>query len=90
MLCSCFGYATLPGLPREKLLAAVVRLLDGTLARVGNGEYRRENHSFGLTTLRDRHLQVAGSRVALSFRGKGGKQLEPLSRNPEQSQRSPR
>jgi DNA topoisomerase I len=66
----------LPGLPREKVLAAVVRLLDSTLARVGNEEYRRENRSFGLTTLRDRHVQVAGSRVALSFRGKGGKQLE--------------
>jgi DNA topoisomerase I len=63
----------LTGFPREKVLAAVVRLLDTTLVRVGNEEYRRENRSFGLTTLQNRHAQVAGSRVTLRFRGKGGK-----------------
>jgi DNA topoisomerase I len=85
----------LPGLPREKALAAVVRLMDSTLARVGNEEYRRENGSFGLTTLRNRHVQVTGSRVMLSFRGKGGKQLEAkvtdrrLARVVSQSQEIP-
>jgi DNA topoisomerase-1 len=61
------------GLPREKVLAAVVRLLDETLIRIGNDEYARGNESFGLTTLRNRHVEVAGSRVRFSFRGKGGK-----------------
>ena len=64
----------LPGLPREKVLAAVVRLLETTLIRVGNVEYARENHSFGLTTLRDRHVQIAGATVQFQFRGKSGKQ----------------
>jgi DNA topoisomerase-1 len=62
-----------PDLPREKVLAAVVRLLEGTLVRVGNAEYARANGSFGLTTLRSRHADVSGSTVRLQFRGKGGK-----------------
>ncbi|HEX6350194.1 MAG TPA: DNA topoisomerase IB [Candidatus Dormibacteraeota bacterium] len=62
------------GLPREKVLAAVVRLLETTLMRVGNEEYARSNRSFGLTTLRGRHARVRGSRVAFMFRGKGGKE----------------
>jgi DNA topoisomerase-1 len=62
-----------PGLPREKVLAAVVKLLDTTLVRVGNEEYARANRSFGLTTLRDRHVEIAGSRIRFQFRGKGGK-----------------
>jgi len=62
------------GLPREKVLATVVRLLETTLIRVGNAEYARENHSFGLTTLRDRHVQIAGATVQFQFRGKSGKQ----------------
>ncbi len=61
-----------PGLPREKVLAAIVRLLEMTLARVGNAEYAKANHSFGLTTLRNRHVKVDGSRVAFDFRGKHG------------------
>lgn len=61
-----------PGLPREKVLAAVVRLLETTLIRVGNEEYARQNHSFGLTTLRDEHADVSGSRVRFHFRGKSG------------------
>ena len=61
-----------PGLPREKVLAAVVRLLEKTLIRVGNEEYARENNSFGLTTMRSRHVTVTGSRIAFRFRGKGG------------------
>lgn len=62
----------LPGLPREKVLAAVERLMEYTLARVGNAEYARENHSFGLTTLRDRHARIRGGRIELDFRAKSG------------------
>ena len=62
----------LPGLPRRRVLAAVVRLLEKTLARVGNEEYARDNKSFGLTTLRNRHTRVDGSRIKFDFRGKHG------------------
>jgi DNA topoisomerase-1 len=61
-----------PGLPREKVLATVVRLLETTLIRVGNEEYARENGSFGLTTLRDHHVKVEGTKVRFAFRGKSG------------------
>jgi DNA topoisomerase IB len=61
------------GLPREKVLAAVVRLLDATGVRVGNEEYARANGSFGLTTLRDRHVEVDGGSMRFEFRGKSGK-----------------
>jgi DNA topoisomerase-1 len=61
-----------PGLPREKVLAALVRLLDHTHIRVGNAEYARANNSFGLSTLRDRHVRFAGDAVRLTFRGKSG------------------
>jgi DNA topoisomerase I len=68
---------SLPGLPREKVLAAVVALLDVTRARIGNVEYARDNKSFGLTTLRNRHVTfVSDGRAVLSFRGKGGVQHE--------------
>jgi DNA topoisomerase-1 len=63
----------LSGLPRERVLAAVARLVDDTLIRVGSEEYRRTNGSFGATTMRERHAQVAGSRIIVEFRGKGGK-----------------
>ncbi len=59
-------------LTRRQLLATVVRLLDKTLIRVGNDEYARENRSFGLTTLRRRHVRVEGALVRFSFRGKSG------------------
>jgi len=62
------------GLPREKVLATVVRLLDATGVRVGNEEYARANGSFGLTTLRDRHVDVNGHSLRFEFRGKSGKQ----------------
>jgi DNA topoisomerase-1 len=62
-----------PGMPREKVLATVVRLLETTLIRVGNEEYARANQSFGLTTMRDRHVDVAGARLEFRFRGKSGK-----------------
>ena len=61
------------GLPREKVLAAVVRLLEKTLIRVGNEEYARANRSFGLTTLGRRHVRVRGPRIQFRFRGKSGK-----------------
>src|SRR5580704_13090799 len=60
------------GLPREKVLAAVVQLLEKTLIRVGNEEYVRENRSFGLTTMRDQHAKIQGSSVRFEFRGKSG------------------
>jgi DNA topoisomerase-1 len=62
-----------PGLSRERVLATVVRLLEVTLIRVGNDEYRRQNGSFGLTTLRNRHVAIHGASVRLRFRGKHGK-----------------
>jgi len=63
-----------PGLARRKLLAAMVRLLDRTFVRVGDERYRRDNGSFGLTTLRTRHVKVTGDRIRLRFRGKSGKE----------------
>ncbi|HUR40153.1 MAG TPA: DNA topoisomerase IB [Verrucomicrobiae bacterium] len=63
----------LPGLPQDKVLATVVALLDSTLVRIGNAEYARDNNSFGLTTLRDRHARfISDGRAVLQFRGKGG------------------
>ncbi|MFC5460793.1 DNA topoisomerase IB [Massilia niabensis] len=62
----------LPGLPREKVLATIVYLLEATMMRVGNEEYARTNKSFGLTTLRNRHVKVDGSDVEFRFRGKSG------------------
>jgi DNA topoisomerase-1 len=64
------------GMPREKVLAAVVRLLELTLIRVGNEEYVRLNRSFGLTTLRDRHARVDGTAVRFRFKGKSGQTHE--------------
>jgi DNA topoisomerase-1 len=61
-----------PGLPREKVLATVVQLLEKSLIRVGNDEYAKANRSFGLTTLQDRHVQVRGATVRFEFRGKSG------------------
>jgi DNA topoisomerase-1 len=62
----------LVGMPREKVLAAVVRLLETTTIRIGNDEYARDNHSFGLTTLQKKHVHVHGGTVTFSFRGKSG------------------
>jgi DNA topoisomerase I len=61
-----------PGLPRNKVLATVVRLLETTLIRIGGEEYARENGSFGLTTMRNRHVNVEGPAVRFRFRGKSG------------------
>jgi DNA topoisomerase I len=62
-----------PGLPREKVLATIVRLLELTLVRVGNDEYAKTNKSYGLTTLLERHVRVDGSTVRFRFRGKSGR-----------------
>jgi len=61
------------GLPREKVLATVVRLLETSMIRVGNEAYAKENRSFGLTTLRSRHVKVRGGEIRFEFRGKSGK-----------------
>ena len=61
-------------LPREKILAAIVTLLEETLIRIGNEDYARANNSFGLTTLRNRHVNVRGAELRFLFRGKSGKQ----------------
>jgi DNA topoisomerase-1 len=61
-----------PGLPREKVLATVVSLLEATMIRVGNEEYARDNDSYGLTTLHEEHVTVRGDAIAFSFRGKSG------------------
>jgi DNA topoisomerase IB len=67
----------LPGLPKNKVLAAIVRLLDETLLRVGNEEYARSNKSYGLTTLRDRHVKFLGDgRAFFCFKGKSGRTQE--------------
>ena len=66
----------LPSLPREKVLATVVRLLERTFIRIGNEEYARENKSFGLTTMKSRHVTVKGARLRFRFRGKSGRHHE--------------
>jgi len=70
------------GLPREKVLAAVVKLLEISLVRVGNEEYATSNNSFGLTTMRDRHAEVTGSKVCFEFKGKSGIKHEIDIRDP--------
>ena len=61
------------GLPRQKVLATVVKLLEATLIRIGNEEYARHNRSYGLTTMRSKHVKVKGAKIQFEFRGKGGK-----------------
>jgi DNA topoisomerase-1 len=63
----------LSGLPREKVLATVVRLLECTCIRVGNDEYAKANRSYGLTTLQDKHVEISGSTLRFEFKGKSGK-----------------
>lgn len=62
------------GLPREKVLAAVVHLLETTMIRIGNADYAKQNKSYGLTTLQDRHVKIEGSDLQFNFKGKSGKQ----------------
>ncbi len=66
----------LPGLPRNKVLATVVQLLERTFIRIGNEEYARENKSFGLTTMKDRHVEIKGAKLRFRFRGKSGREHE--------------
>jgi Topoisomerase IB len=65
-----------PGLPREKVLATVVRLLETTFIRIGNVEYAKTNKSYGLTTLRDKHVEISAATVRFRFRGKSGQDHE--------------
>lgn len=65
-----------PGLPREAVLAAVVHLLDTTLIRVGNDDYAKQNRSYGLTTLQNRHVAVEGAELRFTFKGKSGRSWE--------------
>jgi DNA topoisomerase I len=67
------GHMALRGLPREKVLATIVNLLETTLIRVGNSDYARDNKSYGLTTLNNPHIQVKGSELRFHFKGKSGK-----------------
>jgi DNA topoisomerase-1 len=64
----------LPGMPREKVLATIVSLMASTAIRIGNEEYARDNDSYGLTTLREEHVDVKGATVRFHFRGKSGKE----------------
>ncbi|MCU7520113.1 MAG: DNA topoisomerase IB [Ignavibacteria bacterium] len=64
------------GLPREKVMAILVRLLEETLIRIGNHEYAKQNDSYGLTTLRNKHMETDGSKVRFIFKGKSGKQWD--------------
>ena len=73
---------SLRGLPREKVLAGVVAIMAGTLIRVGNDSYARENGSFGLTTLRTRHARFLGQELRLQFKGKGGRTHEAGIQDP--------
>src|SRR5688572_24806181 len=70
------------GLPKERVVATVVALLDSCFARIGNEEYARDNGSFGLTTLRSRHAKIDQSGLRLRYRGKGGKQHETVVEDP--------
>lgn len=63
----------LPGMPREKVLAAIVRLMEMTMIRIGNKEYARQNKSFGLSTLHDKHVAINGASMEFDFQGKSGK-----------------
>jgi DNA topoisomerase-1 len=62
----------LPGLPRNKVLASIVSIMERTFIRVGNEEYAKQNHSYGLTTIRNKHVKVKGTKVEFTFRGKSG------------------
>jgi len=73
---------TLDGLPRDRVLAAAVRLMDETLIRIGNDEYERQNHSYGITTLHHEHVRVDGESMQFEFRAKSGKEQHVRLRDP--------
>jgi DNA topoisomerase-1 len=66
----------LPGLPKNKVLAAILHLLENTCMRIGNDEYVKQNESYGLTTLEDGHVKISGSKMRFKFRGKSGQQQD--------------
>jgi DNA topoisomerase-1 len=70
-------------MPREKVLATVVKLLETTLIRVGNDEYARQNDSYGLTTMRNHHAKVVGTKIRFAFRGKSAKRHEISLQDPQ-------
>lgn len=70
-----------PGIPKEKLIATVIKLLDLTHIRIGNSQYSEQNNSYGLTTLRKKHINVNGAEVSFDFRGKGQKPWEIVVKN---------
>jgi DNA topoisomerase-1 len=72
---------SLQGMPREKVLATVVKLLESSLIRVGNEEYARDNKSYGLTTMKNRHARISRGQIRFTFRGKSGKYHEVRVRN---------
>ena len=72
-------YLSLPGHPQEKILAAVVSLLERTNIRVGNSFYEKLYGSFGLTTLKNRHVKISGSQIRFTFKGKKGVLLKAAS-----------
>ena len=76
MRCHVQADLNLPGLPRNKVLATVVQLLERTFIRIGNEEYAKENKSFGLTTMRNHHVEIKGSQLRFRFRGKSGVRQE--------------
>ena len=80
----------LPGVPRDKVLATVVELLQTTLIRVGNEEYARENGAYGLTTFRNKHAKVSGSEIAFVFTGKSGITHEVHAHDRRVAKRPPR
>ncbi|MEJ7605916.1 MAG: hypothetical protein WKF37_06540 [Bryobacteraceae bacterium] len=69
-----------PGLPKEKVLATVVKVLEGTCMRIGNEEYRNQNESYGLTTLQDKRVHICGSIVRFAFRGNAANNAVPALR----------
>ncbi|HEX8522011.1 MAG TPA: DNA topoisomerase IB [Tepidisphaeraceae bacterium] len=70
------AHLKLPGLPKEKVLAAIVQIMEKTLIRVGNEEYAKANNSYGLTTLQDKHAKIKGGKIHFEFRGKSGVEHE--------------
>jgi DNA topoisomerase-1 len=76
------AHMTRKGMPREKVLATIVYLLETTLIRIGNEDYARANHSYGLTTLRDPHVDIAGNTLRFHFKGKSGRIWRLKVQNP--------
>jgi DNA topoisomerase-1 len=76
----------LPGLPKQKVLAAIVQIMEKTLIRVGNEEYAKNNNSYGLTTLQDKHAKIRSNRIEFKFKGKSGIDHQIDLKNPQLAQ----